>query len=128
MSRKCLTWGSCSLLPFLNFSTSLWLDEGLVFSFQNICISSLTASTRFVFIRGNVPTKAQQYFSPMVSSCSLIEEYFLRVFVVILNMSDVCVSRRRCLVDLFTIDSDNTRRAAFRSFVRDVFPIKLNAD
>ena len=42
MSRKCLMWGSQSLEPILNFSTSFWLDEGLLLSCQNSCTSPFT--------------------------------------------------------------------------------------
>ena len=36
MSRKCLMWGSQSLEPLPNFSTTFWLDEGLVLSHQTL--------------------------------------------------------------------------------------------
>jgi hypothetical protein len=48
MSRKCLMWGSRSLDPLLNFSTSFWLEEGLVFSCQKVCTSPLTAPINFM--------------------------------------------------------------------------------
>ena len=44
MSRKCLMWGSWSLEPLLNFSTSFWLEEDLVLLCQKFCNNPFTTS------------------------------------------------------------------------------------
>ena len=128
MSRKCLTWGSCSVEPFLSFSTSLWLDKGLVWLCHNVCTNSLIASISFISQWGNLPTKSQQSFPPGVCRFSLITEYFWKKILFNLSIWEVCERRWRCCVEFITSYSDKTWRAAQISLVQDVFLITLKED
>ena len=56
--KKVFICGSRSLEPFLNFTTSFWLEEGLLLSCQYSCTSPLIASINFISERGNLPVKA----------------------------------------------------------------------
>ena len=123
MSRKCFICGSRSLEPFLNFTTSFWLEEGLLFLCQYSCTSPLTASINFISGRGNLPVKAHISVWQPVSRLSYLMEYFRRVFTLHLIILDVSLSKRCCLVILLTIDSDKTRRATLRSLEHVFEPI-----
>ena len=111
MSRKCFICGSRSLEPFLNFTTSFWLEEGLLLSCQNSCTSPLTTSINFISEQGNLPAKAHIFVWQPVSRLSHLMEYFQRVFTLHLMILDVSLSKRRRLVILLTIDSDKTCQA-----------------
>ena len=74
--KEVFDMGSHYVEHLLSFSTYIWLDEGLVWSCQNVCTNSLTASISFISRQGNLPTKAQQSFPPGVYRFSLITEYF----------------------------------------------------
>ena len=114
MSRKCLMWASWSLEPLLNFSTSFWLDEGLLLSRQNSCTNPFTASMSFISEHSNLPMKDQRSVSPE-SSFSLLEPYLQSALISNPTSLDVCLRRRRALVLLFTIDYDNTHELHYDS-------------
>ena len=126
MSRKCFMWGSWSLETLLNFSTSIWLDEGLLLSHQNSYTNPFTASMEFISKSGNLPMKHKTSVW-QESSCSLLEQYLWSALISNATSLDVGLRRQRALVLLFTIDCDNTRRVALRSFEHDLFSIVLNA-
>ena len=124
MSRKCLMWGSRSLEPLLNFSTSFWLD-GILLSHQNSYTSPFTTSMSFISECGNLPMKDQKSISPE-SICSLLEQYLHSVLISNPTSLDVGSRSRRALVLLFMINCDNTWWAALRSLEQYLFPIVLN--
>ena len=68
MSRKLLMWCSWSLEAFLHFSTSFWLDEGILLSCQNSYTGTFTTSMSFISERGNLPTKDHTIFCFPLSS------------------------------------------------------------
>ena len=68
--KEVFDMGFTFIEPFLSFSTSLWLDEVIVWSCHNFCTKSLIASISFISRWGNLLTKSQQYFPPGVWSFS----------------------------------------------------------
>ena len=94
MSLKFLIWGSRSLEPLLNFSTSFWLDEGILFSCQKFYTSPFSTSVRFILKHGNLSLKDQTYVWPQ-SSCSLLEQYLQSVFILKPTSLDVVLRSQR---------------------------------
>lgn len=123
MSRKCFICGSWFLEPFLNFTTSFLLEEGILLLCQNSYTSSLIASINFISERGSLPMKAQISIWQPVSRLSRLIEYFRRVFTLHLMRLDFSLSKLCRLVILLTIDSKKTRRAALRSLEQVFWPI-----
>ena len=122
---KCLMLGSRSLETLLNFSTSFWLDEGLLLSCQNSYTGPLTSSMRFISQCGNLSTKDQTSVSPE-SSCSLLEQYLRAILICKYTSLDVGLRSWRVLVLLFMINCGNTQRALWSSEWY-FFPIVLHA-
>ena len=126
MSRKFFMWVSWSLESLLKFSTSFWLDEGLVLSHQNSCTSPFTTSMRFIPKCVKLPMKSQTCVWHE-SSCSLLEQYLRSDLISKPTSLNVGLRIQRAFVLLFTIDYDNRWWVALRSFEHDLFPIVLNA-
>lgn len=118
MSRKWFICGSRYLEPFLNFTTSFWLEEGLLLSCQYSCTSPLTTSINFISKQDNLPVKGHISVWQPVSRLSHLMEYFRRIFTLHLMILDVSLSKRHRLVILLTIDSNKTHRVALRSLER----------
>ena len=97
MSRKYFIRASWLLGPFLNFTTSFWLEEGLLLLCQYSYTSPLTASINFISERGNLPVKAHISVWQPVSRLSNLMEYFRRVFTLHLMSCDFYL-RRHCFL------------------------------
>ena len=79
-------------------------------------------------LRGSLPLNAHNVsICPFTSRLSLLIEYFLSVFGCKGTICDVHLSKRRCLVDLHTIDSANTQRATLQFYEQVFLPIDVNA-
>jgi hypothetical protein len=120
ISRRCLIWGSWSLYPLLNFSTSFWLEEGLVFSCQKSCTSPLTDPINFMSKQGSLLVEAHKYVFPPVSRISHLWEYFLMFLTFHFMRCEVCCRKWCYLMILLIIDCVKTCRATLRSLEEDL--------
>ena len=66
-------------------------------------------------------------FVPLHQGCLFLLNIFLSVFGCKGTIFDVHLSKWRCLMDLHTIYSSNTRRATVQSYERVFLPIDVNA-
>ena len=85
-------WGSWSLEPLQHFNTSIVLEQGLVLSCQNACISPFTASTNFIYLHGILPLNAHN-----LSISVLLCQDYIFIYNIFLEFLDVSLKFLMCI-------------------------------